>query len=122
MQLERSTLAAALATLAIAAAIPIPLAQLDFAGAIDVFAIDAGDTPALLRTLAGIGGVLTIAVLAIALAGVLLALGGSHRARDLLIAAAVGGLLTAPPLWVPTGAVLGAAAALLGSTSRSAPA
>jgi hypothetical protein len=37
--------AAALAALGAASAIPIPLAQLDFAGMINVFHIDSGDSP-----------------------------------------------------------------------------
>ena len=48
---------------------------------IDVFGIEAGDTPGGVRALAGIGGVLTSAVLAFALAGVALALSGSRHAR-----------------------------------------
>jgi hypothetical protein len=105
-------IAAAIAILAIAAAIPIPLAQLDFAGVIDAFGIDAGDTPSAVLVLAGAGGVLTTGVLALAAAGVALVLAGSPHAAAVLTAAALGGLATAPPLWLPTGLLLGAAAHL----------
>jgi hypothetical protein len=43
-------------------------------------------------------------------------------ARIVLGAAALAGLLTAPPLWLPTGVVLGAAAMLLGGAPRAATA
>ena len=114
MTFERNLAAAAIATFAIAAAIPIPLAQLDFAGLINAFDIHAGDTPDALQALAGVGGALTIIVLGIGLCGAALALAGSPRARNVLIAAALAGLLTAPPLWLPTGMLLGAAAVMLG--------
>jgi hypothetical protein len=65
--------AAALAALGTASAIPIPLAQLDFAGLINVFNLDAGGSPQALHVIAGVGGVLTLAVLALALAGSFLA-------------------------------------------------
>ena len=39
--------AGALAALGAASAIPIPLAQLDFAGLFDAFGIDSGDSPGL---------------------------------------------------------------------------
>jgi hypothetical protein len=48
--------AAALAAFGAASAIPIPLAQLDFAGIVDAFDIDAGDSPDALLVIAGIGG------------------------------------------------------------------
>src|SRR5438093_12207479 len=47
--------AAALATLGAASAIPIPLAQLDFAGLVNVFHIDNGDSPRALLVIAGVG-------------------------------------------------------------------
>jgi hypothetical protein len=122
MPFERKLAAAALATLAIAAAIPIPVAQLDFAGIVDVFHIDAGDTPHGVRVLAAVGGLLTIGVMGVALGGVALALLGSPAARIVLGAAALAGLLTAPPLWLPTGVVLSAAAMLLGGAPRAATA
>jgi hypothetical protein len=106
--------AAALATLAVATAIPIPLAQLDFAGVINIFNIDAGDSPRALLMIAGIGGTLTVGVLAIAILGAALTLAGAKSARTILIAAALAGLVTAMPLWVPAGVVLGAAAIILG--------
>jgi hypothetical protein len=49
--------------------IGIPLAQLDFAGLINVFNIDHGDSPHALLVIAAVGGMLTFAVLALALAG-----------------------------------------------------
>ena len=61
--------AVALAAFGAASAVPIPLAQLDFAGVINVFQIDSGDTPHAVRVLALVGGILTIGVLAAALAG-----------------------------------------------------
>ena len=61
--------AAALATFGAASAIPIPLAQFDFAGLVDAFDIDNGDSPRALLVMAGVGGFLTIAVLAMAFAG-----------------------------------------------------
>jgi hypothetical protein len=106
--------AAALATLGAASAIPIPLAQLDFAGFWNVFDIDSGDSPRALHIIMGVGGVLTIAVLALAFIGAALAAMGNSTARSLLIAAALAGLVTAMPLWVPAGIVIGAAALLLG--------
>jgi hypothetical protein len=110
--------AAALAALGAASAIPIPLAQLDFAGIINVFNIDPGDSPQALRVIAGIGGTLTLGVLALAFAGAALAAKGSPAARAVLIAAALAGLVTAMPLWVPAGVVIGAAAVLLGQPNR----
>ncbi len=106
--------AAAIAGLGAASAIPIPLAQLDFAGIVNVFNIDAGDTPRALHIIAGVGGVLTIAVLALAFLGAAFAAAGHPATRAILVAAALAGLVTAMPLWIPAGVVIGAAAALLG--------
>jgi hypothetical protein len=105
--------AAALATLGAASAVPIPLAQLDFAGLINVFDIDSGDSPRALLVIAGVGGVVTLGVLALAFTGAALALRGSSAARNVLVAAALAGLVTAMPLWIPAGVVIGAAALLL---------
>jgi hypothetical protein len=102
--------AAALAALGAASAIPIPLAQLDFAGLFNAFNIDSGDSPRALLIIAGVGGILTIAVVALAFAGAALALTGAPSARRILIAAALGGLVTAMPLWIPAGVVIGVAA------------
>jgi hypothetical protein len=107
--------AAALAVFGAASAIPIPLAQLDFAGIVNVFGIDSGDSPSALRVIAGVAGVLTIAVLALAFVGAALAATGAPAARGLLITAALAGLATAMPLWIPAGILIGAAAVLLGS-------
>jgi hypothetical protein len=109
--------AAALAAFGAASAIPIPLAQFDFAGLVNVFDIDSGDSPRALLVMAGVGGFLTIAVLALAFAGAGLALAGAPTARTLLITAALAGLVTAMPLWIPAGVVIGAAAILLGQPS-----
>lgn len=106
--------AAGLAALGAASAIPIPLAQLDFAGLVNVFDIDPGGAPRALLVISGIGGVLTIGVLMLALVGAALALGGNSAARPVLFSAALAGLLTAMPLWVPAGIVIGAAAVVLG--------
>jgi hypothetical protein len=110
--------AAALASLGAASAISIPLAQLDFAGLFNVFNIDSGDSPHALLVIAGVGGVLTLAVLALAFTGAALALTGHPAARTILIAAALAGLITAMPLWIPAGVVIGAAAVLLGQAHR----
>jgi hypothetical protein len=107
--------AAGLAAFGAASAIPIPLAQLDFAGLIDVFNIDTGDTPRGLLVMAGVGGVLTCLVLILAFTGVVLTLTGAPAARTVLLVAALAGLVTALPLWLPAAVVLGAAAFLLGS-------
>jgi hypothetical protein len=113
--------AAALAAFGVASAIPIPLAQFDFAGLVNVFDIDSGDSPRALLVMAGLGGFLTVAVLAIAFAGAGLALAGAPTARALLITAALAGLVTAMPLWIPAGVVIGAAAVLLGHTPDRRP-
>lgn len=112
--------AGVLAALGAASAIPIPLAQLDFAGFFNAFNIDSGDSPPALLVIAGVGGVLTIAVLALAFAGAALAVAGARSARTVLIVAALAGLVTAMPFWIPAGVVLGAAALLLGDTQQPA--
>ena len=106
--------AAALAGFGAASSIPIPLAQLDFAGLFNVFNIHAGDAPTGLRVMAGIGGVLTIGMIAVAVAGAALALAGARSAGTVLATAALGGLVTAFLLWIPVGVVLGAAALFAG--------
>jgi hypothetical protein len=111
--------AAALAAFGAASAIPIPLAQLDFAGLLNAFNIHAGDTPQAVLVIAGIGGVLTFVVLGLAFVGAGLALAGRPAARPVLIAAALAGLVTAMPLWIPAGVVIGAAALILGQERRS---
>jgi hypothetical protein len=112
-KIERRFAAAALAALGAASAIPIPMAQLDFAGLINVFHIDSGDSPRALLVIAGVGGGLTIGVLALALIGSFLAATGAASARAVLPAAALAGLVTAMPLWIPAGVLIGAAAVLL---------
>src|SRR5689334_5196340 len=120
--LSRNRIAAgALAALGAASAIPIPLAQLDFAGFFNAFNIDSGDSPPALLVIAAVGGVLTIVVIALAVAGAGLAFVGARSARTVLIAAAVAGFVTAMPLWIPSGVVLGAAALILGNAETIRP-
>lgn len=107
--------AAALAAFGAASAIPIPLAQLDFAGLINVFNIDNGHSPPAVIAIASLGGALTVAVIALALVGSWLAATGATSARATLITAALAGLVTATPLWIPAGVLIGAAAVLLGA-------
>jgi hypothetical protein len=110
--------AAALAALGAASAIPIPLAQLDFAGFFNAFNIESGDSPPALRVLAAAGGILTIAIVGLAFAGAVLTFAGARSARTILISAALAGLITAMPLWIPAGVVIGAAALILGDSSN----
>jgi len=109
--------ASALAALGAAGAIPIPLAQLDFAGLFNAFNIDSGDSPQALRVIAGAGGILTLAVIALAFAGAVLVFTGAPTARNILVGAALAGFVTATPLWLPAGVVIGAAALILGQSS-----
>jgi hypothetical protein len=111
--------AASLAALGAASAIPISLAQLDFAGLINVFHIDNGDSARALVVIMGIGGVLTFGVLVLALVGAFLTATGGAAARTVLIVAALAGLVTAFPLWIPSGAVIGVAALLLASSEQT---
>ena len=106
----QSLAAGGLAALGTASAIPIPIAQLDFAGIINTFNIDNGDTPHAVLVIVGVAGILTIGVIGLALAGVVLTLTGSTSAQPVLVTAAVAGLFTAMPGWVPVGILLGAAA------------
>lgn len=108
--------ASALAAFGAASAIPLALAQLDFAGVVNAFDIDAGDTPTALLVLAGISGVLTFGVLGIALAGAALALSGRAPAQRVLLSAAVAGFVTATIFWIPAGITIGAAALILERT------
>jgi len=114
--------ASALAALGAASAIPIPLAQLDFAGLFNAFNIDSGDSPPALRVIAGVGGILTLSVIALAFAGAVLAVTGVPSARNILITAALAGFVTAMPLWLPAGVVIGAAALILGHAAVETPA
>jgi hypothetical protein len=113
-------LAAALAVFGATGAIPIPLAQLDFAGLFNAFNIDSGGAPPALLITAGVGGVLTFAVVGFAFLGAALVLAGSPAARPVLVATAVAGLVTAMPLWIPAGVVLVIAALLLGQQAAGA--
>ena len=106
--------AAALAAIGVASAIPIPLAGLDFAGVLDIFNIDNGDTPRGVIAIVVVAAILTTGVLALACVGVALAAVGSPAARPVLVVSAVAGVVTAMPAWLPTGVLLGAAAYLLG--------
>jgi hypothetical protein len=110
--------AGGLAALGTASAIPIPIAQLDFAGLVNTFRIDHGDTPHAVLVIVAVAGVLTIGVIGLALAGVVLTLTGSTLAQPVLVTAAVAGLVTAMPGWIPVGILLGAAALVI---SRDLP-
>jgi hypothetical protein len=81
---------------------------------LDVFATPT-DRPYGVRALAGIGGCLTLAMtaIAIALAGAALALRAHRLARTLLVVVAVGGFSAALLLWLPAAIALGAAVSLL---------
>jgi hypothetical protein len=116
---ENRIIAAALAALGAVMAIPIPLAQLDFAGLFNAFDIDHGDAPQALLVMAAIGGCLTVLVIGAALTGACLAFSGAPAARSVLLAAALAGLVTAMPLWLPTAIVLGAAALMLDRPART---
>ena len=111
--------ASALAAIGAASAIPIPLAQLDFAGLFNAFNIDSGDSPPALHVIAGAAGILTIAVIALAFAGAVLTFTGAPSARNILVGAALAGLATAMPLWIPAGVLIGAAALILGHSHGS---
>jgi hypothetical protein len=111
--------AAGIAGVGAAAAVPIPLAQLDFAGLVNVFGIESGGSPRALVVLVAVGGILTCAVLATALVGVVLAATGERRARAVLLTAAVAGFVTAMPIWLPAGIVIGAAALVAESPATS---
>ena len=80
-----------------------------------------GSSPAALLVLAGVGGILTVAVLGLAFVGAGLALTCAPAARILLIVAALAGFVTAMPLWIPAGVVIGAAAILLGQSGERHP-
>lgn len=111
--------ASLLAALGAASGIPLALAQLDFAGAIDVFGIDHGDVRPGLLVVAAIGGVLTSCVVAAALVGVGLCLAGAPAARTVLVAAAFAGFATALMLWLPVALAILTAAHLLDSPRLS---
>jgi hypothetical protein len=115
--LENRLPAVALAALAAAGAVPIALAQLDFAGVFNAFNIDAGDSPTGLRVLAGVSGVGTIAVIMLAFAGVGLILAEAPAGRKALAVSAVAGFVTATIFWIPAGIMIGAAAMLLSPES-----
>jgi hypothetical protein len=110
--------AAALAAFGAASAIPLALAQLDFAGIFNVFNINGEDSAQALRVFAGVSGILTFVVLTAALAGAGLTLAGSRLARAFLITATVAGFVTATIFWIPNALTIGAAVVLLG---RAAP-
>jgi hypothetical protein len=113
--------ATALGAFGAASAIPLALAQLDFAGLFNAYNIDAGDTPAVLRTLAGVAGILTFGVIATGLVGAALALTEARGARTVLVVAATAGFVTAFPFWVPNAVALAVAAWLLGREEKGAP-
>ncbi len=105
--------ASLLAALGAASGIPLALAQLDFAGVIDVFGIDHGDVRPGLLVLAATGGALTSCVVAAVVVGVVLSLAGIPAARTVLVAAALAGFASALMLWLPAALAILAAAYLL---------
>lgn len=111
--------AAGVAFLGAAQAFPIPLAQLDFAGAFNVFNIDHGDSPQALLVMAAVGGVLTGVVIVVAFVGAILLFAGSDHGRPVLIGASVAGLATAFPFWIPTAVILGVAVLIASRAPRS---
>jgi hypothetical protein len=111
--------AAGVAFLGAAQAFPIPLAQLDFAGAFNVFDIDHGDSPQALLVMAAVGGVFTCVVIVVAFVGAILLFAGSDSGRPVLFGAAVAGLATAFPLWIPTAVILGVAVLISSRAARS---
>jgi hypothetical protein len=113
--------AAALASLGVVSAAPIPLAGLDFAGLIDIFGIDGGDTPRAVVTLVITAAILTSAVLMLACVGIVLAAIGARAARPVLLVAAVAGVVTAVAAWLPAGVLIGVAAYLVGRPEMIKP-
>jgi hypothetical protein len=73
--------AAALGAFAAATAVPLGLAQLDFADIVTFLGIDHGDTPAGVLALAGVSGIATLVLSAVALAGAALALTEARSSR-----------------------------------------
>ncbi len=112
----RNAAAGGLAILGALGGIPLGLAQLDFAGLIDVFSIDA-DGSAALHAIAGIAGCLTLLNVGVAFSGAVLAFVGARHARVVLIACALTGFATALMLWLPNAIALAGAAALLTRTT-----
>lgn len=110
--------AGALGALGAAGAIPIALAQLDYAGWINVFGVDAGDSRHALIVFVGTSGIATLVVACVAAAGGALALAGSDWARALLLIAAAAGFVTALFFWIPLGLALGLAAVLAAPARR----
>jgi hypothetical protein len=112
--------AAALGAFAAATAVPLGLAQLDFADMVTFVGIDHGDTPAGVLALAGVSGIATLVVSAVALAGA--ALAEARSSRTVLVGAAVEGLFSATIFWIPQAVLLGVAAFILrGSEDARAP-
>jgi NCAIR mutase (PurE)-related protein len=89
-------LASALGALGAVSAVPLALAQLDFAGVVNAFDIHAGDAPHAVLVFAGVSGALTCLV-------------------------AIAGLVRATILWIPTGLAIGAAAVLLSVEQTASP-
>ena len=114
--------AAALGAFAAATAVPLGLAQLDFADMVTFVGIDHGDTPSGVLALAGVSGIATLVVSAVALAGAALALAEARSGRTVLAGAAVAGLFSATIFWIPQAVLLGVAAFILrGSEDARAP-
>ncbi|MFN8224741.1 MAG: hypothetical protein U0R50_16020 [Gaiellales bacterium] len=110
--------AGVLAALGALAGIPLVLAQLDFAGVVDVFSIEHGDVAHGLIVLATIAAAATGTIVAAGLAGAALCLAGSAYARPVLTAVAIAGFATALMLWLPIALTLGAAVHLLGRAEQ----
>jgi hypothetical protein len=105
--------AAALAAFAAATAVPLGLAQLDFAGIVTFVGIDHGDTPSGVLVFAGVSGIATLVLSVVALAGAALALVEPRRGRKTVVAVALGGLVSATIFWIPQAVMLAAAAFIL---------
>ena len=112
--------AGALAALGAASAIPIPLAQLDFAGFFNVFNIDSCDSPPALLVMAGVSGVLTTAVVALALAGAVLTFAGARKRANHPDRSSGRGSRHRTAALDSAGVVIGAAVLILGNSREPA--
>ena len=87
----------------------------------NVFGIDAGDTPQGVLVLAGVSGVGTSVLVLVAAAGAMLVATETALGARLLLVAALGGILTATIFWIGPGFALGLAAYLAQRDSRRGP-
>ena len=118
--IDRRLIAAALAAFVAANALLLALAQLDFAGVLNVLNIDGNDSATALRLFAGASGVGSIGVAVGAATGAVQAATGASSARGILEVTAIAGFATATILWFPSAAMLGAALALLPRSEAAA--